>query len=189
MTPTAKAEATDWSSVRGLPSAPVESTARGAFQSTASRTRRAAEETSAGGEATGPNATALEGTSAKARWSERPRPDGCPRGQSHRMERRQAIWPPRYNHLHLGGPVRARQTQNQLNSRRNAIPAASLRRPRQHRTTAQTTLQPALAIRLQPRVIATGCLAITLPVDQTAKAGRIRTRSRSTAMLPDTSGS
>ena len=61
MPPTAKAEATDWSSVRGLPSAPVESTARGAFQSTASRTRRAAEETSAGGEATWRNATALEG--------------------------------------------------------------------------------------------------------------------------------
>jgi len=127
-----------------------ERTARGACQPAAPRTRRAASETFAGGEASLRNATASEGAAAKTRWSERRRPDGCPRGQPDRTERRQAIWPPRYNHLHLGGPVRARQARRPLNSSRNAIPAASSRQLQPQRTTAQTTLQPAPAITLQP---------------------------------------
>src|SRR6187402_1084547 len=53
------------------------------------------------------------------------------------MERRQAIWPPRYNHLLLGGPVTARQARNQLNSSQDATSAAGSRGAQPRRTTAQ----------------------------------------------------
>ena len=71
-------------------------------------------------------------------------------GQPHQSERLQAVRPPRYNHLHLGGPVRARQARKQLNSSQNAVPAASSRSPQPLVTTAQTTPKPAPAITLQP---------------------------------------
>jgi len=105
----AKQEATDRSSVRGLPghSSRVERAGSISVDCTADKTS---------GER---NLCWWRGLSAKrdsigrrcsqAHWSRRAQPDGCPRGQPDRTERRQAIWPPRYNHLHLGGPVRARQ--------------------------------------------------------------------------------
>jgi hypothetical protein len=171
MAQTAKAEATAWLSLRGLPSP-------------ASRVERArgmpagctAEKTS--GER---NVCWWRGPLGETRHHRKAlqpmlagqndlAPMDARGGQPDQPERRQAIWQPRYNHLHLGGPVRARQAQNELNSRRNAIPAASLRSLQPRRTTAQTTLQPAPAITLPPRDIAVGSLAITPPVAQTAEA-------------------
>jgi len=70
----------------------------------------------------------------------RARPDGCPRGRPNRTERRQATWPPRYNHLHLGGPVRARQSGTSSIHGPGAIPAARSPIPHPRRNPAQTTL-------------------------------------------------
>ncbi len=86
-----------------------------------------ASETFADGEGSWRNATASEGAAAKLTGRDEPDPMDCPRGSPDRMERRQATWPRRYNHLHLGGPVRRRQSQIHLNSSRNATPAANLR--------------------------------------------------------------
>ncbi len=125
MAQTAKQEATDRSSVRGLPRHGSRVERAGRIAVTARRTRRAASETFACGEASWRNATASDGAAANLTGRDEPNPMDARGGQPDRTERRQAIWPPRYNHLHLGGPVRAPQAWNQLNSRRNAIPAAS----------------------------------------------------------------
>jgi hypothetical protein len=84
-------------------------------------------------------------------------------GQPSRLERREAIRPPRYNRLHLGGPVRARQARNHLNSSRNATPASSSRSRQSHRKTAQTTPKPGPEITLPPRATLAARLANTSP--------------------------
>ena len=122
-------------------------------------------------------------------WSRQARLDGCPGGQRSRMERREANRPPRYNHLRLGGPVRAWQSAISSIQGKTATTAARSRALKQLSTTAQTTLKPALAITLQQHAIAPGCLAITVQLGLTAEAQRPRLRSRSTTTLPVASSS
>jgi len=153
------------------------------------RPRRPASETPAGGEAHARGAAAVEDAAAKVGGSRRARPDGCPRGQPHQSERRQAVRPPRYNHLHLGGPVRARQTRKQLNSSQNAIPAASSRSPQRWQRPRRRRFSPHARSRYSPLATGAACLAITSPVERAAEAQRHRPRSRFATTPPITSGS
>jgi len=135
------------------------------------------------------SATASEGAAAKARQSERPHPDGCPRGPTSSVGTATSYLAAEVQSSSPRRPREGATGRNQPDSRRNAIPAAGERQLQQWQTAAQTTLKPVATITLQPRDIAAGCLAITLPVAQTAEAQRPRSRSRFTPTLPDTSGS
>jgi len=124
----AKQDATGGSSVRGLPRYGNRVERAGRIAADCSADKKSGERNVAGGEASRRNATASERRCSQAHWVETSPTRWMPAGgQPHQPERRQAIWPSRYNHLHLGGPGRARQAQDQLNSGRNVIPAASLR--------------------------------------------------------------
>ena len=171
---TAKKQPVAQVEVEGHDGASVESTAREAYQLAAPRPRRAASKTSPAGTAPWRHATALKGTAAKLAVEDELDSMDARGGQPSRLEWRQAIRPPRYNHLHLGGPVKARQARNQLNSSRNATPASSWRSRQSQRKTALTTPKPGPAFTLQPCATVAACLANTSPVAQAAEAQRPR---------------
>ena len=96
------------------------------------RPRRPANETLAGGEAPRRDSTALECASAKAAGPDEVDSMDARGGRPDWMERREANRPPRCNHLHLGGPVRAWQSGISLIQART-----SSRLPARHRFTVK----------------------------------------------------
>ena len=109
--------------------------------------------------------------------------------QPNRMERRQANRPPRYNHLHLGGPVRAQPAGTSSIQARTPLGCQLAIAPLLEDRRAGRRRSPHPRSRHSPRANAAACLAITSPVERAAEAQHHRSRSRSSTTPPDTSDS
>jgi len=105
------------------------------------------------------------------------------------MERRQANRPPRYNHLHLGGPVRAQPAGTSSIQARTPLGCQLAIAPLLEDRRAGRRRSPHPRSRHSPRANAAACLAITSPVERAAEAQHHRSRSRSSTTPPDTSDS
>src|SRR6187402_3764298 len=104
--------------------------------------------------------------------------------QPHRLERRGATWPPRYNYLHLGGPVMARQPG--ISSIQARTPTTAARSPSLHprRTTAQTTPEARTSDHATAASQRNGMSRDHAAARADRQAERPRSRSPSTTTLP-----
>lgn len=124
--------------------------ARVALQVTCTADKLTGARNSTGGEAPRRYSTASEGDAASAAGLDELDSMDARERQPHQPERREANWPPRYNHLLLGGPVRARQPGiSSIQARTPPRPQAreALNRAGGPR---RTTPKPAPAITPQP---------------------------------------